>query len=137
MGKRERIIRMLLLTVTAACLWACSAADDSGPENQKERAGRESSADLGQFAGEKGSIWNDTWSARTTGGASVQVNLMAFIEIPAHKQMSTVEVQRYDFTEENKRKAAEGIFGGEVYLNDEKHLPKPEIRELLDTWLEI
>lgn len=137
MGKRERIIRMLLLTVTAACLWACSAADDSGRENQKERAGRESSADLGQFAGEKGSIWNDTWSARTTGGASVQVNLMAFIEIPAHKQMSTVEVQRYDFTEENKRKAAEGIFGGEVYLNDEKHLPKPEIRELLDTWLDI
>ncbi len=54
MGKRERIVRMLLLTVTAACLWACSAADDSGPENQKERAGRESSADLGAVCRGKG-----------------------------------------------------------------------------------
>ncbi len=136
MRKWGGILRILLLMVTTACLWACSAGDDSGSEEREGRAGRESSAGLGQFAEEKGSIWDDTWTAKTASGDSVQVNLTAFVEVPDLEQMSTVEVQRYEFNEENKRKAAEGIFG-EVFLNDEKHLPVQEIRELLDTWLDI
>ena len=116
-------------------LSACSGEETKTDTSKKEQK-KESSADLSQFADDEGDMWTDSWSTDTASGVSVNISTRALVELPKVKQMSTVEVQRYTFNEENKKKIAEAIFGGEVYYYDEEHLPKAEIQELLDTWQE-
>ena len=131
MKKIKIILLMLMFTAGMLILSACSGgeADEEVQEQKKE-----SNVSLSQFASENGETWGDSWSTDTASGASMDIKVNALIEVPELKQMSTVEVQKLDFNEENKKKIAEAIFDGELYYYDEEHLPVTQIRELLDTW---
>ncbi len=121
--------------LAAFCLAGCSAGDEGSSGKKEAEQKKESSADVGQFAAEAGSIWNESWGVkRTDGEGTIHVDLMAHVEVPGLRQMSTVEVQTYACSERNKRKMAETIFDSHVSLYDEKHLPKFEIQERIDAW---
>ena len=132
--KKSKIMLMLLIMTGIAVLSACSSDGESSPGNEEGAQRKESSASLSQFASENGEMWDDSWSTDTASGTSMGIRTNALIEVPELKQMSTVEVQKLDFNEENKKKVAEAIIDGELYYYDEEHLPVTQIRELLDTW---
>lgn len=136
MMKKRKIVLMILVVMGIVVLSACSSGEDNGSGDKKGAQRKESSTGLSQFADDEGDMWTDSWSTDTASGVSVNISTRALVELPKVKQMSTVEVQRYTFNEENKKKIAEAVFGGEVYYYDEEHLPKAEIQELLDTWQE-
>ena len=131
-------IFMGTLILAAFCLAGCSSGEEGGSGKREETQKKESSADLKQFTDEIGSIWNESWEAkRSDGEGTINVNLKAHIEVPKLKQMSSVEVQTYACSEQNKRKMAETVFDSWVDLYDEKHLPKFEIRERIDAWRKV
>lgn len=135
MMKKRKIVLMILAVMAIVVLSACASHGNSG-ESKEGVQKKESSPDLEQFADDAGDMWTDSWSVDTASGGPVNISTNALVELPKVKQMSTVEVQRYTFNEENKKKVAEAIFGTEVYYYDDEHLPKAELQELLDMWRE-
>ena len=131
MKKRNVILLMAVIIIGIFALSACSggeAQDGQGREQKKENR-----ADLGQFADCDGDTWVESWNGKTASGMDFSVNLNAYISLPKLKQMSTVEVRKYVFNNENKKKLAEGVFDKDIYYYDPKKMPESELKQYLES----
>lgn len=128
MGRKLRVAGMAVLILGCFALSACRGGD---PEGEEKAQSKESSAQVSQFADARGDIWQESWSEKTASGASVRINISSLTRVPKIDRMSVVEVRRFDFNEENKRKLLESVFGSEIYDYESEKLPKYELQRYL------
>lgn len=127
---KKRIICIILSFIFIFVLSSCTDREPAPPD-QTSRT-EEKDGVLSQFAEDDGKIWEESWEEETASGYSIGVDIDAVINVPEISRMSTVEVRKYDFSSENKRKVAEAVFDGEIYYGDTERLPRSELRKLLD-----
>lgn len=127
---KKRIICIILSSIFIFALSSCTDRE-TAPPDQPSRT-EEKDGVLSQFAEDDGTIWNESWMEETASGYSIGVDIDAVINVPEISRMSTVEVRKYDFSSENKRKLAETVFDGEIYYGDTERMPRSELRKLLD-----
>ena len=128
MEKRKIIVLMFMVTMGIFALSACSGGE-AKPDGQEKEQKKESSADVSQFADCDGDIWTESWNSKTASGMDFTAKLNAYMSLPELKRMSTVEVRKYSFNNENKKKLAEGIFEKDIYYNDDRKLPKSVLKQ--------
>lgn len=135
--KRTRNIYKTAFLVLSIILLSSCGNGEINPERAGDGQKKESTVDLSQFAEEDGKVWSESWSEKTADGTSVGTGVSAYISIPKLERMSTVEVRRYVFSQdekrdqENKKKMAEGIFEDGICYYDMERLPKSEIQKRL------
>ncbi len=122
-----------ILMIFALVFVLGSCGNDNGKsEENKSGQEKEERGVLSQFAEDNGTIWKESWTVETAGGDSVSVDVNADITVPKLSRMSTVEVTKYEFNQENKKKVAEAVFGEEIYYGEEEKLPGFELEKLLE-----
>lgn len=122
-----------ILIISALVFALVSCVNDNGKsEENKSGQTKEESGVLSQFAEDDGTIWKESWTVETAGGEAVSVDVNADIIVPKISRMSAVEVTKYEFNQENKRKVAEAVFGKEIYYGEEEKLPGFELEKLLE-----
>ncbi len=122
-----------ILIISALVFALVSCVNDNGKsEENKSGQTKEESGVLSQFAEDDGTIWKESWTVETAGGEAVSVDVNAGIIVPKISRMSAVEVTKYEFNQENKRKVAEAVFGKEIYYGEEEKLPGFELEKLLE-----
>lgn len=110
-----------ILMIFALVFVLGSCGNDNGKsEENKSGQEKEERGVLSQFAEDNGTIWKESWTVETAGGDSVSVDVNADITVPKLSRMSTVEVTKYEFNQENKKKVAEAVFGEEIYYGEEE-----------------
>lgn len=130
MKKGKILIRMAMVTLGLLCLSACSGGnEESGTQETGQK--KESSADISQFSDIDGTTWQDSWVEKTASGVSVNIDVNAYTTIPDLGRMSVVEVERYEFSEKNKKEIIEGLFGGEVCYYEMGKRPEFIVNKLL------
>ena len=127
---KKRIPFMLMLSMVILVLCACAGGEKKSSDDNLEQE-EENKEVLSQFAEDDGTTWKDSWMEKTASGDSIQVDINASVVIPSLSRMSTVEVSKYDFSNENKKHVAEAVFDGEIYYGDVEKLPKSELKSLL------
>lgn len=121
---------MFMVTMGIFALSACSSGE-SKPDGQEKEQKKESSADLSQFADCDGDTWMESWNGKTASGLDFSAKLNVYMSVPKLNKMSTVEVRKYTFNNEDKKKMMEGIFDKDIYYNDDDKLPKSVLKQYL------
>lgn len=130
MGKKKMILLMCMVTMGIFALSACSGGE-AEPDVPEQGQKKESSADLSQFADCDGDTWMESWNGKTASGLDFSARLNVYMSVPKLKRMSTVEVRKYVFNNEDKKKMMEGIFDKDIYYNDDNKLPKSVLKQYL------
>lgn len=120
--KTERILFPIVLFLL------CTGCGKESGEVKKTEAGK---TRLAQFEDVAGSIWEDSWIAKTAHDQDAKISVHAIVQIPNVEKMSVAEVKEFVFDGPNKKMVAEGIFGNEVYSYDEEKLPRDVLEERL------
>lgn len=128
---KKRIMIILMLSLVLLTLPACGGSEKDVSDRTSEQ-GEEKGELLSQFAEDDGATWKESWEEKTADGDSIVVEIAASIVIPRIPRMSTVEVRKYDFNSENKKKVAEAVLGDEIYYGDIDKLPRSELEKLLE-----
>ena len=130
MEKNRIILLMFMVTMGIFALSACSSGESKLDGQEKEQK-KESSADLNQFADCDGDTWMESWNGKTASGLDFSAKLNVYMSVPKLNKMSTVEVRKYTFNNEDKKKMMEGIFDKDIYYNDDEKLPKSVLKQYL------
>lgn len=121
----------LILVCTLAVL-VCSACTGDSSNPDEGRTGKaESGEKVSQYAGDDGRVWLESWKTETASGVSVQTDIHAPVSVPELSRMSVVEVGRYRYSSENKKRIAESLFGDEIYYYVAEKLPGSELERLI------